>query len=427
MKKWFKTLCEDVITFISPYIKNDETWIRFTYFLSHHRSVNLKAPKRFNDKLQWLLLNYHDWSYTDMVDKYRVKPIVAKIIGENHIIPTYGAWDSFDKIDFDSLPDQFVLKCNHDSGGLVICTDKSKLDKNAARKKIMKSLKKNFYYRTREYAYKNVKPVVLAEKYMVDDTGWQLKDYKVFCFNGEPTYIEVDYDRFVGHKLNVYDLNWNFVDFYMTSKNDPNANIKKPAKFETMIEMARKLAKGTPFVRVDFYINQNDEIFFGEMTYTPGTGHIHFTPDDWDFKLGELLILPEKKRISQRVYFQQKLLIRHVLSTYFIWIYNILQILQLTQRLMKKILAVASIGGHWVQLLRITRPLEEHYEVVYMSTHPKCKSMVGTCRFHTMMDFSRWDAWKMLPASFNILGILLKERPAAIVTTGAAPGLLTII
>ena len=129
---------------------------------------------------------------------------------------------------------------------------------------------------------------------MADDTGWQLKDYKVFCFNGEPTYIEVDYDRFVGHKLNVYDLNWNFVDFYMTSKNDPNANIKKPAKFETMIEMARKLAKGTPFVRVDFYINQNDEIFFGEMTYTPGTGHIHFTPDDWDFKLGELLILPEK-------------------------------------------------------------------------------------------------------------------------------------
>ena len=245
-------------------------------------------------KLQWLLLNYHDWSYTDMVDKYRVKPIVAKIIGENHIIPTYGAWDSFDKIDFDSLPDQFVLKCNHDSGGLVICTDKSKLDKNAARKKIMKSLKKNFYYRTREYAYKNVKPVVLAEKYMVDDTGWQLKDYKVFCFNGEPTYIEVDYDRFVGHKLNVYDLNWNFVDFYMTSKNDPNANIKKPAKFETMIEMARKLAKGTPFVRVDFYIDRNDEIFFGEMTYTPGTGHIHFTPDDWDFKLGELLILPEK-------------------------------------------------------------------------------------------------------------------------------------
>ncbi len=118
MKKWFKTLCEDVITFISPYIKNDETWIRFTYFLSHHRSVNLKAPKRFNDKLQWLLLNYHDWSYTDMVDKYRVKPIVAKIIGENHIIPTYGAWDSFDKIDFDSLPDQFVLKCNHDSGAL---------------------------------------------------------------------------------------------------------------------------------------------------------------------------------------------------------------------------------------------------------------------------------------------------------------------
>lgn len=289
-KKW-KSIAEDLIYLVSPLIKSDRLFVELTYFLSHKRRVNLKHPQRFNDKLQWLMLYYKNWNYTDMVDKYRVKPIVAKIIGEEHIIPTLGVWDRFEDIEFEQLPNQFVLKCNHDSGGLVVVSDKSKFDKESARKKIVKSLKRNFYYRSREYAYKNVKPVILAEKYMVDETGWQLKDYKIFCFHGEPKYIEVDYDRFVNHKLNVYDTDWNFVDFYMTSHNDPNADIKKPEKLNEMLELARKLANGTIFVRVDFYYC-NGKIYFGEMTYTPGSGHIHFTPDEWDFKLGSLINLP---------------------------------------------------------------------------------------------------------------------------------------
>lgn len=276
---------------LSPLIKDDALFVKLEYFLCRKRILHLENPIRFNEKLQWLKLNCKKEEYSKLVDKYEVKRIVASKIGEQYIIPLLGVWDSFDDIDFDKLPSQFVLKCTHDSGGLVICTDKNKLNINKARKKINRSLRLKYFYEHREYPYKTVPPRIIAEEYLVDETGWQLKDYKVFCFHGEPKFIEVDYDRYVGHKLNVYDLDWNFVDFYMTSPNDRSVHIERPKCLDEMIRLAKELSKDDIFVRVDFY-SVNDKLYFGELTYHPGAGTIDFHPDKYDFKLGEMLNLP---------------------------------------------------------------------------------------------------------------------------------------
>lgn len=284
-------LCGVLLRKISPLINDDETFIRIEYFLGRKRILHLNPPRTFNEKLQWLKLNYKDPKYTNLVDKYEVKRIVGGIIGTEYIIPTYGVWNTFDEIDFDTLPDQFVLKCTHDSGGICICEDKTHFDRKKAQRKIERCLKKKYFYEHREYPYKDVKPRIIAEKYLVDESGWQLKDYKIFCFNGHPKFVEVDYDRYVGHKLNVYDLNWNYIDFYMTSHNDPNVEIPRPKKLSKMLELAEMLAKDEIFVRVDFY-SVDDKIFFGELTYHPGCGMIDFHPEEYDLKLGEMLSLP---------------------------------------------------------------------------------------------------------------------------------------
>ena len=227
----------------------------------------------------------------DLVDKYECKKIIAERVGKQYVIPTLGVWNDFDEIDFNALPDKFVLKCTHDSYGLVICQDKKTFNLEKARKKIKKCLARNYFYRHREFEYKNLKPRIIAEEYMVDESGWQLKDYKFFCFNGKPKFIEVDYDRYVLHKLNVYDLEWNFIDFYMTSHNDINVHIPKPKKLDKMIEIAKELSKDDIFVRVDFY-SIDENIYVGELTYYPGGGCIDFYPDRYDIILGNYLKLP---------------------------------------------------------------------------------------------------------------------------------------
>lgn len=285
-------LCGVFLRKISPLIKDDATYLKIEYLFGRRRILNLDNPKRFNEKLQWLKLNCKRPEYTKLVDKYEVKEIVGRLIGDEYIIPTFGVWNHFDEIDFDKLPQQFVLKCTHDSGGLYICKNKASFNKQEAKKKIEKSLRKRYFYEHREYPYKDVPPRIIAEKYMEDESGWQLKDYKIFCFNEEPKFIEVDYDRYVDHKLNVYDLNWNFVDFYMTSRNDRNINIPRPKQLNKMLEFAKTLAKDTIFVRVDFY-SINEHIYFGELTYHPGCGMIDFHPDKYDMFLGEMLKLPD--------------------------------------------------------------------------------------------------------------------------------------
>lgn len=272
---------------------SDEKFVKMQFKNVFGYKLDLENPVTYNEKLQWLKLYDRKPIYTKMVDKYEVKNIIEKTIGKEYIIPTLGVYDSFDEINFEEMPNQFVIKCTHDSGGNVICTDKSTLNLKKAKKKIEKSLKNNYYWQNREWPYKNVKPRIIIEKYMVDESGYELKDYKFMCFNGKPKCSFVCLNRKSKSGLNVdfYDLEWNKMPF---QRHYPNSNIilNKPKNYETMIRLAERLAKNIPFVRVDFY-NINGKIYFGELTFFPGSGLEEFTPYEWDKKLGKLLILPK--------------------------------------------------------------------------------------------------------------------------------------
>ena len=254
--------------------------------------LDLSNPKTFNAKLQWLKLYDCQPEYTTMVDKYAVKKLIAERIGAEYVVPLLGVWDSAEQIDFASLPNSFVLKTNHDSKGVLICKDKELLDIKTTRSFLKKQLSSNGFWFGREWPYKNVQRKIIAEELLQNESGAEVKDYKVWCFNGEPKFVEVDYDRYVGHKLNVYDLDWNFVDFYMTSHNDANVKIPKPNNLDEIVELSKKLAKNETFVRIDFY-SIGDQIYVGELTFYPGGGCIDFHPDQYDYILGDMLELPK--------------------------------------------------------------------------------------------------------------------------------------
>ena len=274
---------------------SDEHFLKLKYFNSFHKKLNLKNPQTFNEKLQWLKIYDRNHQYTQMVDKYEAKKYVASIIGEEYIIPTIGIYNSFDEIDFKKLPNKFVIKCTHDSGGLVVCKDKNKLDKNNAKKKIEKSLKTNYYYCGREWPYKNVKPRIIIEKYMCTKEQKELIDYKFFCFNGNPKIILVCSERFSSNNMceTWFDDKWNFLDI-IESSHRVDKTIKKPINLSKMMEFSKKLSKDIPFVRVDFY-EINGKTYFGELTFFPASGFERFEPKEWDYKLGEMLKLPDKK------------------------------------------------------------------------------------------------------------------------------------
>lgn len=268
----------------------DETFIKWEYFSGMRKFPDLKSPKTYNEKLQWLKLNDKHSEYTIMVDKYEAKEYVKKIIGKEYIIPTLGVWDNFDEIDFDKLPNQFVLKTTHDSGGIVVCKDKTKLDLNVARKKLEKSLQHNFFYEHREYPYKDVKPRIIAEKFMVDESGTELKDYKFFCFDGIVKMLFVATDRPFDTRFDFYDMDFKHLPF---KQGHPLATkeIRKPNGFEEMKRIASTLSKGIPHVRVDLY-DINGKIYFGELTFFHFSGNVPFEPKEWDYKIGEWLKLP---------------------------------------------------------------------------------------------------------------------------------------
>ncbi|MBQ2704037.1 MAG: glycosyl transferase [Clostridia bacterium] len=275
----------------------DALYLKLRYYSRFHKKLNLKNPRTFSEKIQWLKLYDRRPEYSMMVDKYEVKKYVADIIGEEYIIPTLNVWNSFDEIDFDTLPNQFVLKCTHDSGGLVICTDKATFDKEAARKKIEASMKAKYFYHTREWAYKNVKPRIIAEQYMEDDTTKDLRDYKFFAFDGDVTMLFIATERQEKDsetKFDFFDSDFNHLDFI---NGHPNAKIPpaKPQNFELMKELASKLSKGIPHVRVDFY-EVNGKVYFGELTFCHWSGLMPFEPDEWDEKLGDWIKLPPKTR-----------------------------------------------------------------------------------------------------------------------------------
>ena len=273
----------------------DKLYIQMQYFYHFHRFANLKTPQLFNEKLQWLKLYDRNPLYTTLVDKYAVKKWVASKIGEQYIIPTLGVWEKAEDIDFDKLPSQFVLKVNHDSGGIVICEDKSKLNKKAAIAKLSKALKNNGYWYGREWPYKNVKPRIIAEKYMIDDKVHELRDYKFFCFNGIPKILFVASDRQNPKeetKFDFYDMEFNHLSF---TNGPPNASKcpQKPLTFESMKQLASHLSKNMPHIRVDFY-EINGKIYFGEMTLYHWSGFQPFKPKSWDKKIGDWLKLPNK-------------------------------------------------------------------------------------------------------------------------------------
>ena len=272
----------------------DEQYVKLQFRAQVGKWPNLKNPETFNEKLQWLKLHDRKPIYTTMVDKYAVKKYVADLIGEEYIIPTLGVWDKFEDIDFDALPNQFVLKCTHDSGGLVICRDKDSLDKRKAKEKIERSLKRNYYWSGREWPYKDVKPRIIAEQYMKDDgEKEELSDYKVLCFNGEPKLIEVHRGRFGGgHTQDIYDLSWKKTKYYQPDVPTSDEVMDKPVFAEEMISLSRKLSDGIPHVRVDWYYT-NEHLYFSELTFYDGSGFDPFM-DNQDLEIGSWLVLPEK-------------------------------------------------------------------------------------------------------------------------------------
>ncbi len=278
---------------------SDEKFLKIKFELTFGKRLNLDNPQTFNEKLQWLKLYDRNPLYTTMVDKYKVKEYVANIIGKEYIIPTLGVWNNPEEIDFDKLPNQFVLKCNHNSGlGMYICKDKSNLDIQKVKKELSKGLKQNYYLTNREWPYKNVPPRIIAEQYMEDCKTKELRDYKFFCFNGKPSYCQVISDRNTNESIDFFDMNWNFQNFTGLHLHKPFPHAKnipqKPITFEKMKQICAILAKDIPFVRVDFY-EINCKMYFGELTFFPATGFGQFYPNEWNKKIGDLLILPQKK------------------------------------------------------------------------------------------------------------------------------------
>lgn len=281
----------------SPYAKilSDETHLKIRFKLKMGRRLDLENPQTFNEKLQWLKLYDRKPIYTTMVDKYAVKQYVAEQIGEEYIIPTLGVWDRFEDINFDALPDQFVLKCTHDSGGLVICRDKSKLDMAAAKTKIEKFLKREYFWVHREWPYKNVKPRIIAEQYMSDNNSFELIDYKIHCFNGEPKFVLLCQNRFGASGLteDFYDVSWERLSVKRPAHPNAKVLVKRPENLERMLRLSRELARNIPFARIDFYI-VNSKIYFGEITFFPASGFSAFEPEEWDYTFGNWIQLPEK-------------------------------------------------------------------------------------------------------------------------------------
>jgi len=271
---------------------DDETYLKMIYRARMHKKLDLNNPQTFNEKLQWLKLHDRKPEYTQLVDKYKVRKYIADTIGEQYLIPLLGVWDKFDDIDFNKLPNQFVLKCTHDSGGLVICRDKSKLDIVKARKKLNTCLNQNYYWGGREWPYKNVKPRIIAEKYMVDKSGAELKDYKFFCFNEETffLYVSQGLENHDTASISFYDLNGKPMPFKRTDYRSLAGSIKMPVNFEKMKVLANEYAStiGSPFLRVDMY-EINEMIYFSEFTFTPCAGMLPFEPPEYDKILGEKL------------------------------------------------------------------------------------------------------------------------------------------
>lgn len=271
----------------------DDVFLKKAYKVKMGQELNLENPQTFNEKLQWLKLYNRKSEYTMMVDKYKVREYIAKELGGEYLIPLLGVWDDPGEIDFDALPDQFVLKCNHNSGlGMCICKDKSELDIEKVKRELRKGLAQDYYLTGREWPYKNVPRKIICEKYMTDETGTDLKDYKFYCFDGKVRLLGIYSDRNKNcpTKVDYFDENFQWIDMtwgYISAEKKP----EKPAKFKEMVEIAEKLSAGLPTVRVDLY-QCGEKIYFGELTFFDGSGFDKIEPAEWDYKMAGWIHLP---------------------------------------------------------------------------------------------------------------------------------------
>lgn len=279
------------VTIVSKRL-SDERYLKIMYKGYYDTNIDLNNPIRFSEKMQWLKLNFRKPICTTMVDKYAVKQYISNIVGDKYVVPTLGIFDTFDEIDFSVLPDQFVIKCTHDSGTVLICNDKASFNIKKAKRIISKSLKRNFYYRYREWPYKDVKPRIIIEKFINDENGNVPKDFKVFVFNGNPMFLQVDIDRFVNHTKKMFYTNWEETEFIFGEypKNEAK-DFAVPDNASEAINVAKALAHNFPFLRVDFFII-GSEIYVGELTFFPAGGFGKFNPPEWDIKVGEWIKLP---------------------------------------------------------------------------------------------------------------------------------------
>lgn len=275
----------------------DELYLRLRFRIKVGYKLKLHKPVTFNEKLQWLKIFNRDEKYTQMVDKLNVKKYVSDTIGNEYVIPNIaGPWKSVNDIVFDDLPEKFVLKCTHDSGGTVICTEKKMLDIEKAKRKLSKSLRHNYYWQGREWPYKGVIPLIIAEQYIAGEDNIPPVDYKLMCFNGKVKCSFTVTNRFSknGICVNFYDEKWQPMPFIRHYPKNPE-EIACPNNYNKMVELAEKLSSGIPFVRVDFF-EVNGKVYFGEMTFFPGGGMEEFCPEEWDSKLGDWIELPKITR-----------------------------------------------------------------------------------------------------------------------------------
>lgn len=290
-KIFFFKLEAKILSWFSPFLP-DRYYLKRTFRHRMGYPLNLNNPRTFNEKLQWLKLNNRNPEYTRMVDKVAAKKIVASIIGKEYVIPTIAIYDSVEEINLSILPEKFVLKCSHDSGGVIVCRNKADFDLANAKKILSQKLRHSYYLHGREYPYKDVPRRILAEMYMEDESGYELRDYKFLCYNGicRNLYVCTDRSKNEPH-FDYFDCKWNHLPFEC---HGTNAKICpcRPKNLNEMIHVAERIAKAikSPFVRIDLY-NVNEKIYFGEITFFSFNGMEPFKPRKWDYIFGDMIRL----------------------------------------------------------------------------------------------------------------------------------------
>lgn len=296
---------EETLTFVKKSLRfiPDKLYIRLYYRMRLGKKLNIKNPQTFNEKLQWIKFNYRYPLQSIVSDKVLVREYVKDKIGEQYLITLYGKWEKFEDINFDKLPNQFVLKCNHDSGGLIVCTNKEELNYKWAKKIIERSLRSNFYYIGREYQYRNIRPMILCEEF-ISDNGTIPIDYKIYCYNGEPDMILVCRDRFSNksHRASYlfFDKEWRFLPLNKGDENLIHIDVECPPNLDEMLIVAQKLSKEFIFARIDLY-NVGGRVYFGEITLSPNSGFDNDITADTDRLFGEKFKIPYWDQINTKI------------------------------------------------------------------------------------------------------------------------------